>query len=34
MAWSLVGKRVAFVRPSERHGKYHRGGAFAEYVVT
>lgn len=34
MGWSMLGKRVAFARPSERAGKYHRGGSFAEYIVT
>ena len=32
--WSLVGKRVAFVRPVERAGLYSKGGTYAEYAVT
>ena len=34
MAWSLVGKRVAFVKQNERPGKYTKDGAYAEYIVT
>jgi len=34
IAWSLVGKRVGFTRPSEKGGKFSRGGAYAEYIVT
>jgi NADPH:quinone reductase-like Zn-dependent oxidoreductase len=34
MGWSIVGKRVAFVKPTERPGKYSRDGAYAEYIVA
>ena len=34
MGWSLVGKRVGFTRPGEKGGKFSRGGAYAEYIVT
>ena len=33
-AWTLVGKRVAFVRQSERPGSFTKDGAYSEYVVT
>lgn len=33
-AWSFVGKRVAFTRPSERPGQFSKDGAYAEYIVT
>jgi hypothetical protein len=29
-----LGKRVGFTRPSEKGGKFSRGGAYAEYIVT
>lgn len=34
VAWSLLGKRVGFTRPSEKGGKFSRGGSYAEYIVT
>ena len=34
LAWTSMGKRVGFTRVSERGGKYSKGGAYAEYVVT
>ncbi|TNV77295.1 hypothetical protein FGO68_gene15628 [Halteria grandinella] len=34
MAWSLVGKRVAFTRINERPAQYTQGGSYAEYCVT
>jgi len=34
LAWTLVGKRVAFIREVERGGLYTKGGAYAEYCVT
>lgn len=34
MGWRLVGKRVGFSRPGEKGGKFSRGGAYAEYIVT
>lgn len=34
MGWRLVGKRVGFTRPGEKGGKFSRGGAYAEYIVT
>jgi hypothetical protein len=29
-----MGRRVGFTRPSEKGGKFTRGGAYAEYIVT
>lgn len=34
MAWSMVGKRVAFARQLERPGSYSKDGSYAEYCVT
>ena len=33
-AWSLMGKRVAFVRQVEKAGRYSKNGSYAEYCVT
>ena len=32
--WTLVGKKVGFVRQAEKAGKYSIGGCYAEYCVT
>ena len=34
LAWTLVGKRVAFTRQLERSGQFTKGGSYAEYCVT
>lgn len=34
MAWTLVGKRVAFGKQVERAGNFSKDGSFAEYAVT
>ena len=32
--WTMVGKRVAFVRQNERPGLFSKDGSYAEYCVT
>ena len=34
IAWSLVGKRVGFIRQSDKPGRYSKDGAYAEYIVA
>ena len=34
MAWSIMGKRVAFSRRSDRAGIYSKDGAYAEYIIA
>lgn len=34
LGWTLLGKRVAFVRQLERSGLYTKGGTYAEYCVA
>jgi NADPH:quinone reductase-like Zn-dependent oxidoreductase len=32
--WSLVGKRVAFLRKNEEDGRFTVGGSYAQYAIV